>query len=214
MTAGRAPGCAGSSGTSARAGEAAALQRARAARVPRLRLGRHRAARGRRARVRPRRRQPREPEGGRRAERLRDDDRGRPHALGHARPRLRGERPPADRLRRRRARDRPERHRRELPRAAASPSSTDGHEFTLRDRRRGRRPPRRAPLRRRPRRGRRAPRTGELEGHFAFVVIHRDHPNLLVGARLQCPLVVGVGEGEMFLASSIAAFLRETRACS
>jgi glucosamine--fructose-6-phosphate aminotransferase (isomerizing) len=52
---------------------------------------------------------------------------------------------------------------------------------------------------------------GELEGHFAFVVTHRDHPDLLVGARLQCPLVVGIGEGEMFLASSIAAFLRETR---
>jgi glucosamine--fructose-6-phosphate aminotransferase (isomerizing) len=51
----------------------------------------------------------------------------------------------------------------------------------------------------------------ELEGHFAFVVIHRDHPGLLVGARLQCPLVVGLGDGETFLASSIAAFLRETR---
>jgi glucosamine--fructose-6-phosphate aminotransferase (isomerizing) len=51
----------------------------------------------------------------------------------------------------------------------------------------------------------------ELEGHFAFVVIHHDHPHLLVGARRQCPLVVGVGDGEMFLASSIAAFLRETR---
>ncbi len=51
----------------------------------------------------------------------------------------------------------------------------------------------------------------ELEGHFAFVVIHRDHPGTLVGARLQCPLVVGDGDGEMFLASSIAAFLRETR---
>src|SRR5437870_3254156 len=51
----------------------------------------------------------------------------------------------------------------------------------------------------------------DLEGHFAFVVIHHDHPDLLVGARHQCPLVVGVGEGEMFLASSIAAFLRETR---
>ncbi|HEX2044324.1 MAG TPA: glutamine--fructose-6-phosphate transaminase (isomerizing) [Gaiellaceae bacterium] len=50
----------------------------------------------------------------------------------------------------------------------------------------------------------------ELEGHFAFVVVHRDHPGLLVGARLQCPLVVGVGEGETFLASSIAAFLGET----
>jgi glutamine---fructose-6-phosphate transaminase (isomerizing) len=52
---------------------------------------------------------------------------------------------------------------------------------------------------------------GQLEGHFAFVVIHRDHPDMLVGARLQCPLVVGIGDGEMFLASSIAAFLRETR---
>jgi glutamine---fructose-6-phosphate transaminase (isomerizing) len=51
----------------------------------------------------------------------------------------------------------------------------------------------------------------ELEGHFAFVVIHRNHPDTLVGARLQCPLVVGVGDGETFVASSIAAFLRETR---
>ena len=50
-----------------------------------------------------------------------------------------------------------------------------------------------------------------LEGHFAFVVIHHDHPDLLVGARHQCPLVVGVGEGEMFLASAVAAFLKETR---
>jgi glucosamine--fructose-6-phosphate aminotransferase (isomerizing) len=51
----------------------------------------------------------------------------------------------------------------------------------------------------------------ELEGHFAFVVIHYDHPQTLVGARQQCPLVVGVGESESFLASSIAAFLGETR---
>jgi glucosamine--fructose-6-phosphate aminotransferase (isomerizing) len=51
----------------------------------------------------------------------------------------------------------------------------------------------------------------ELEGHFAFVVIHYDHPNLLVGARRQCPLVVGVGDGETFLASAVAAFLGETR---
>src|SRR5437588_1776690 len=51
----------------------------------------------------------------------------------------------------------------------------------------------------------------ELEGHFAFVVIHHDHPGELVGARLQCPLLVGVGEGEMFLASATTAFLGETR---
>ena len=52
----------------------------------------------------------------------------------------------------------------------------------------------------------------ELEGHFAFVVIHRDHPGMLVGARLQCPMVVGLAEGEAFLASNAAAFLSETRA--
>ncbi|MEP6909259.1 MAG: glutamine--fructose-6-phosphate transaminase (isomerizing) [Actinomycetota bacterium] len=51
----------------------------------------------------------------------------------------------------------------------------------------------------------------ELEGHFAFVVIHKDHPQQLVGARIQCPLLVGVGDGEMFLASAVTAFLRETR---
>ncbi len=51
----------------------------------------------------------------------------------------------------------------------------------------------------------------ELEGHFAFVVIHRGHPGLLVAGRHQVPLVVGVGEGEMFLGSNAAAFLRETR---
>jgi glutamine---fructose-6-phosphate transaminase (isomerizing) len=51
----------------------------------------------------------------------------------------------------------------------------------------------------------------ELEGHFAFVVLHREHPQLLVGARHQCPLLVGVGDGEMFLASTAAAFLGETR---
>jgi glucosamine--fructose-6-phosphate aminotransferase (isomerizing) len=50
----------------------------------------------------------------------------------------------------------------------------------------------------------------ELEGHFAFVVIHRDHPEQLVGARVQCPLIVGVGDAEMFLASAATAFLRDT----
>jgi glutamine---fructose-6-phosphate transaminase (isomerizing) len=51
----------------------------------------------------------------------------------------------------------------------------------------------------------------ELEGHFTFVVIHRDHSGLLVGARCQTPLVVGLGRDENFLASNAAAFLGETR---
>ena len=50
-----------------------------------------------------------------------------------------------------------------------------------------------------------------LRGHYAFVAMHVDHPDTLVGARNECPLVLGVGEGETFLASAIPAFLRETR---
>ncbi|HEY2333969.1 MAG TPA: glutamine--fructose-6-phosphate transaminase (isomerizing) [Solirubrobacterales bacterium] len=52
---------------------------------------------------------------------------------------------------------------------------------------------------------------GELRGHYAFVAMHADQPGLLVGARKECPLVAGVGEGESFLASAIPAFLAETR---
>ena len=51
----------------------------------------------------------------------------------------------------------------------------------------------------------------ELRGHYAFVAMSADEPNLLVGARKECPLVVGVGDGEHFIASAIPAFLRETR---
>ena len=51
----------------------------------------------------------------------------------------------------------------------------------------------------------------EMEGHFTFVAVHADHPDLLVGARCETPLVVGVGDGETFLASNAAAFLAETR---
>jgi len=51
----------------------------------------------------------------------------------------------------------------------------------------------------------------ELRGHYAFVAMHADQPGLLVGARKECPLVAGVGEGESFLASAIPAFLAETR---
>jgi len=50
-----------------------------------------------------------------------------------------------------------------------------------------------------------------LEGHYAFVAMHADEPGRLVGARKECPLVVGVGDGERFFGSAIPAFLRETR---
>ncbi len=51
----------------------------------------------------------------------------------------------------------------------------------------------------------------ELRGHYAFVAMHAEEPGRLVGARKECPLVAGVGEGEAFLASAIPAFLAETR---
>lgn len=51
----------------------------------------------------------------------------------------------------------------------------------------------------------------ELEGHFAFVAMAVESPELLVGARKECPLIIGVGEGEMFLASAVPAFLAQTR---
>src|SRR4051795_3459758 len=51
----------------------------------------------------------------------------------------------------------------------------------------------------------------ELRGHYAFVAMAADQPGLLVGTRHECPLVVGVGEDEQFIASAIPAFLKETR---
>jgi glucosamine--fructose-6-phosphate aminotransferase (isomerizing) len=51
----------------------------------------------------------------------------------------------------------------------------------------------------------------ELEGHYAFVAMSAEEPGVLVGARKECPLVVGRGDGEQFLASAVPAFLRETR---
>jgi glucosamine--fructose-6-phosphate aminotransferase (isomerizing) len=50
----------------------------------------------------------------------------------------------------------------------------------------------------------------ELEGHYAFVAMTLDEPDTLVGARKECPLIVGRGEGETFLASAIPAFLAHT----
>jgi glucosamine--fructose-6-phosphate aminotransferase (isomerizing) len=52
---------------------------------------------------------------------------------------------------------------------------------------------------------------GDLRGHYAFAAMHAEHPDTLVAARQECPLVVGEGEGETFIASAIPAFLAETR---
>jgi glucosamine--fructose-6-phosphate aminotransferase (isomerizing) len=51
----------------------------------------------------------------------------------------------------------------------------------------------------------------DLRGHYAFVAMSADDPDVLVGARKECPLVVGLGDGESFIASAIPAFMSETR---
>ncbi|MFJ2368975.1 glutamine--fructose-6-phosphate transaminase (isomerizing) [Microbacterium sp. NPDC087665] len=50
-----------------------------------------------------------------------------------------------------------------------------------------------------------------LEGAFTLLAVHQDHPNLVVGARRNSPLVIGLGEGENFLGSDVAAFVEHTR---
>ncbi|HEY9474987.1 MAG TPA: glutamine--fructose-6-phosphate transaminase (isomerizing), partial [Mycobacteriales bacterium] len=51
----------------------------------------------------------------------------------------------------------------------------------------------------------------QLRGSYTLVATHRDCPGRLVGARRSSPLVLGVGDGEMFLASDVAAFIAHTR---
>jgi glucosamine--fructose-6-phosphate aminotransferase (isomerizing) len=51
----------------------------------------------------------------------------------------------------------------------------------------------------------------QLDGAFTLVAVHRDQPGLVVGARRNSPLVVGLGEGENFLGSDVAAFIAHTR---
>jgi glutamine---fructose-6-phosphate transaminase (isomerizing) len=50
-----------------------------------------------------------------------------------------------------------------------------------------------------------------LEGHFTLVFANADEPDMIVAARRSTPLVVGVGTGEMFIGSDVAAFIEHTR---
>ncbi len=50
-----------------------------------------------------------------------------------------------------------------------------------------------------------------LEGTFTLLAVHADQPDTVVGARHDSPLVVGLGEGENFLGSDVAAFIAYTR---
>lgn len=50
-----------------------------------------------------------------------------------------------------------------------------------------------------------------LEGAFTVLFTHADHPGTIIAARRSTPLIVGVGEGEMFLGSDVAAFIQHTK---
>ena len=50
-----------------------------------------------------------------------------------------------------------------------------------------------------------------LEGHFTLVFAHADEPGTIVAARRSTPLVLGVGDGEMFVGSDVTAFIEHTR---
>jgi glucosamine--fructose-6-phosphate aminotransferase (isomerizing) len=50
-----------------------------------------------------------------------------------------------------------------------------------------------------------------LEGHFTLVFANADEPGTIVAARRSTPLVVGIGDGEMFVGSDVAAFIPHTR---
>jgi len=50
-----------------------------------------------------------------------------------------------------------------------------------------------------------------LEGAFTLLIVHQDAPGVVVGARRNSPLVIGVGEGENFLGSDVAAFVAYTQ---
>jgi glucosamine--fructose-6-phosphate aminotransferase (isomerizing) len=50
-----------------------------------------------------------------------------------------------------------------------------------------------------------------LQGAFTLVLVDAEQPDSVVAARRNSPLVVGVGEGEMFLGSDVAAFIEFTR---
>ncbi|AWB87156.1 glutamine--fructose-6-phosphate transaminase (isomerizing) [Mycetocola zhujimingii] len=50
-----------------------------------------------------------------------------------------------------------------------------------------------------------------LDGAFTLLAVHENEPGVVVGARRNSPLVIGLGDGENFLASDVAAFVEYTR---
>ena len=137
----------------------------------------------------------------------------RAHPLGHPRRRHRAQRAPARDRGRVEARDRAQRDRRELPRAPRAPRRR-GPRLRLGDRRGDRHAPDRGRVRRRSRRGGAGARTRSSRVTSRS---SRSIATIPAGSSergSQCPMVIGLREGETFVASNAAAFLRETRTSS
>ena len=94
---------------------------------------------------------------------------------------------------------------------AARAARGRGARLPLRDRHRGAGASDRGRRRRRPRRRRCARRCAAIEGTYGLAVIDARHPDRIVVARNGSPVVIGIGEREMFVASDVAALVRHTR---
>ena len=142
------------------------------------------------------------------AQAVRRQGRHRPHPLGHPRPGQRRQRPPAHRRRGRR-RGRPQRHHRQR-RGAAAAAGRPRRRAGLRHRHRGARAPGRALGRADTLEGRVRDALAAIDGTYGIAVMHADFPDRLVVARNGSPLIIGVGDKEMHVASDLAALVRYT----
>ena len=155
------------------------------------------------------RRQARQPRDGPRRRPAVGRVRHRPHPLGDARPAHRGERAPAPRLHRS-DRRRPQRHHRELSRAQARAPVAGPPFVTETDTEVVAHLVEREWQRRRAR-GRRSPGHDAAAGPVRAGAVSADDPDKIVAVRNGPPVVVGLGDGEYFVASDIPAILAHTR---
>ena len=137
-------------------------------------------------------------------------DRPGPHPLGDPRPARTTSTPIPTGLHRRHH-GHPQRDHRELPGAARRPRGARATSSRPRPTRRPSPTSIEEAYAGRPRRGRPRRRCARSTAPTRIVVMHRGEPDRLVGARLNVPLVVGLGDGESFLASDVAAILAHTR---
>ena len=50
----------------------------------------------------------------------------------------------------------------------------------------------------------------DIKGSYALVILHQNYPRTMIAVRKECPLIIGLGEGELYVASDVLAFLHHT----